>query len=178
MDIDEKLNKAFTVFLKYGYRKASMDDVANEIGISRQALYKHYSSKKDLFDAVVDKTMKTSETMVFNVLNNKSIPFHERLVLAMDCFIGQYLDELKTSPHGNEVILLAENGERAKKSHENYITLLQQICKEEKIAKTSEEIYYLVVTWALISKGLVHSEVSREEFLFILRKSVNIIFKT
>ena len=178
MNIDEKLTKAYTVFLKYGYRKASMDDVATEIGISRQALYKHYGSKKILFDAVVEKTMETSETMALAVLKDKSIPFEEKLVLAMDCFIGQYLDELRTSPHANEVILLAENGERAKKSHENLLILLQQLCAEEQPAKLSEEIYYLVVTWALISKGLVHSEVSREEFLFILRKSVSIIFKT
>lgn len=46
------LEAAGVVFSRYGYRRASMDAVAAEAGFSRQGLYRHYSSKDDLFIAV------------------------------------------------------------------------------------------------------------------------------
>mgnify|MGYP000181502491 FL=1 len=43
------LAAAAEVFARYGYRKASMDDVARAAGLSRQGLYLHYPTKEQLF---------------------------------------------------------------------------------------------------------------------------------
>jgi AcrR family transcriptional regulator len=48
------LAAAAEVFARYGYRKASMDDVARAAGLSRQGLYLHYPTKDALFKAAVD----------------------------------------------------------------------------------------------------------------------------
>ena len=48
------LDSAAKVFAQYGYRLASMELVAQECGLSRQALYHHFDSKEALFRAVVE----------------------------------------------------------------------------------------------------------------------------
>jgi AcrR family transcriptional regulator len=48
------LDSAARVFAQYGYRLASMELVAQECGLTRQALYHHFDSKEALFRAVVE----------------------------------------------------------------------------------------------------------------------------
>ena len=48
------LQAAVATFLRYGWKKTSMDDVARAANVSRQGLYLHWTSKEALFkDAVV-----------------------------------------------------------------------------------------------------------------------------
>ena len=47
------LGAALAVFGRYGYRRASMEAVAAEAGISRQGLYRHYAGKEALFAAAI-----------------------------------------------------------------------------------------------------------------------------
>jgi AcrR family transcriptional regulator len=48
------LDSAAKVFGQYGYKLASMELVAQECGLTRQALYHHFDSKEALFRAVVE----------------------------------------------------------------------------------------------------------------------------
>jgi AcrR family transcriptional regulator len=55
MDSRERiLGSAAKVFGQYGYKLASMELVAQECGLTRQALYHHFDSKEALFRAVVE----------------------------------------------------------------------------------------------------------------------------
>jgi AcrR family transcriptional regulator len=47
------LDGALVVFGRYGYRQTAMEAVAEEVGLSRQALYRHFAAKDALFSAVV-----------------------------------------------------------------------------------------------------------------------------
>jgi AcrR family transcriptional regulator len=52
-----RLAAAATVFLRFGYRKTAMEDIARAAGMSRQGLYLHYATKEELFraaDQVID----------------------------------------------------------------------------------------------------------------------------
>jgi AcrR family transcriptional regulator len=55
---DEKRQKilraAFDVFLRYGYRRVTMDDIAQQAGMSRPALYLTFPNKEAIFRDVVD----------------------------------------------------------------------------------------------------------------------------
>src|SRR4051794_10151640 len=50
----ELLDSALTVFAERGYRDASVDEVAERAGYSKGALYWHFSSKDDLFYALLE----------------------------------------------------------------------------------------------------------------------------
>jgi AcrR family transcriptional regulator len=48
------LEAAMTVFARFGYRRASMDQIADEVALTRQAVYHHFPSKEALFRAGVE----------------------------------------------------------------------------------------------------------------------------
>jgi AcrR family transcriptional regulator len=50
---DRILSAAENIFARFGYRRASMGQIAEEAGLTRQALYHHYANKESLFRAVV-----------------------------------------------------------------------------------------------------------------------------
>jgi AcrR family transcriptional regulator len=47
------IEAAITIFGQYGYRGSSMELVAQEAGLTRQALYHHYDSKEAIFRACI-----------------------------------------------------------------------------------------------------------------------------
>ena len=52
------LDAAMAVFAQFGFRRASMDEVAREAGLTRQAVYHHFASKEALFRAAVEALHK------------------------------------------------------------------------------------------------------------------------
>lgn len=54
------LESATAVFLRYGFKKTSMDDLARAAGLSRQGLYLHYATKDVLFKAAVQHLLESS----------------------------------------------------------------------------------------------------------------------
>nr|WP_246767329.1 TetR/AcrR family transcriptional regulator [Rhizobium leguminosarum] len=55
---------AAEVFLSTGYAGASMDEIASRSGVSKQTIYKHFSSKEALFVAVLTQMMREADTAV------------------------------------------------------------------------------------------------------------------
>jgi AcrR family transcriptional regulator len=56
MDEDKKeiVVRAFGMFMKYGIRSVTMDDLARELRASKKTLYKHFSDKDELVAACMD----------------------------------------------------------------------------------------------------------------------------
>ena len=70
----ERIIKAATeLFTRQGYDKTSMQDIIDATGgLSKGAVYHHFRSKEDLFDAVADRLMKAmSETTGKNHARSK-----------------------------------------------------------------------------------------------------------
>jgi AcrR family transcriptional regulator len=49
------LVEARAVFLRYGYKRVTMSDIAEAAGMSRAALYVGFKSKEDVFVGVFDQ---------------------------------------------------------------------------------------------------------------------------
>jgi AcrR family transcriptional regulator len=56
------LNVAQEVFTKYGYGKTTMDDIAREMGKGKSSIYYYYTSKEDIFKAVIEKELQLMKT--------------------------------------------------------------------------------------------------------------------
>jgi len=56
------LQKATDMFLSYGFKSVTMDDIANKLGISKKTIYTHYANKTEL---VADSTMH-----MFDIISN------------------------------------------------------------------------------------------------------------
>ena len=49
------LEAALELFAEKGYLGASMSDIANRLGITKGALYKHYTGKQEILDSIVER---------------------------------------------------------------------------------------------------------------------------
>ena len=49
------LEAALELFAEKGYLGTSMSDIAGQLGITKGALYKHYASKQEILDSVVER---------------------------------------------------------------------------------------------------------------------------
>ena len=54
--------KAEEMFMKFGIRSVSMDDIANGLGVSKKTIYQFFSDKDELVDAVVENILRHNET--------------------------------------------------------------------------------------------------------------------
>jgi AcrR family transcriptional regulator len=85
------LEAAITVFMRYGYRKTSMEEVARAAQVSRQGLYLSFSSKEDLFRAAVKTFLEGGLQAVTTALRDPDAPLESRLVAAFDQWIGRFV---------------------------------------------------------------------------------------
>jgi AcrR family transcriptional regulator len=98
------LDAALLIFARYGYRKASMDDVAQAAGISRPGLYFHFASKQDLFRAAVTRALDTDVAAAERALADIGRPLRDRLIEAFDHWTGRYV-----GPMARDIAILIES---------------------------------------------------------------------
>src|SRR5262247_1549556 len=54
-------------FFSHGFRSVTMDDLAEELGISKKTLYAHFPGKFDLLEAVLADKLRSVETTLKEV---------------------------------------------------------------------------------------------------------------
>ena len=79
---DRIQQKAHDLFMQFGLRSVSMDDIAAALGMSKKTIYQFFSDKDDLVDVVVDEELKqTQQDCMF--CKSKSANAVEELFLTM-----------------------------------------------------------------------------------------------
>jgi AcrR family transcriptional regulator len=58
---DRILEKAADLFMRYGIRSITMDEIAAQLGISKKTIYQFFTDKDEMVEAVVDEEMKENE---------------------------------------------------------------------------------------------------------------------
>ncbi|MDU8911098.1 helix-turn-helix domain-containing protein [Aestuariicoccus sp. MJ-SS9] len=107
-DIDDPkraaiLHAAFEVFLTYGVRRSSMEDIARKAGMSRPALYLHFRNKDDIFRALKTQYYDDAVRDVTVALSQDG-PAEEVLRAAFLAQAGEVFEALMNSPHGDEIL--------------------------------------------------------------------------
>lgn len=49
------LEEALKLFSQSGYMGTSMNDIAAELGVTKATLYKHYKSKQEILESIVER---------------------------------------------------------------------------------------------------------------------------
>jgi len=49
------VHTASQVFSRFGFKKATMEDIANAVGMGKSSIYYYFKSKEEIFEAVVKK---------------------------------------------------------------------------------------------------------------------------
>jgi AcrR family transcriptional regulator len=68
------LKIAQDIFSKYGYKKTTLDDIANAVRKGKSSLYYYFKSKEDLFQAVIMKEVDLLTRELDRVINRNTEP--------------------------------------------------------------------------------------------------------
>ncbi len=68
------LKIAREIFSKYGYKKTTLDDIANAVRKGKSSLYYYFKSKEDLFQAVIMKEVEILAHELEIVINRNTDP--------------------------------------------------------------------------------------------------------
>lgn len=90
------LDAARSVFLQKGYDGASMDEVAALAAVSKQTVYKHFSDKRRLFEAIITGDISATESLTHDMLTSLSTT--DDLERDLRQFARRHIDEV-TQPH-------------------------------------------------------------------------------
>jgi len=176
MKTDPRLAQAFEVFLQYGFRKTSMSDIAREVGISRQALYKQYGNKQALFEAVATHTQGVALREAEDALTKSDTALIIRLTKALDIVAGQFIEKLRNSYHGTEIIQIAEEGEASRQCQHALRVMLQKHLANDPELPSNKRLDDRIDVLLFVIKGLIHDARSPEEFRGGIQKALTVLF--
>lgn len=91
------LDTATEMFLSYGFKSVTMDDIAEKLGISKKTIYTHYSTKNKLVQASGSHLLQTISEGINEVRSKNLNPVIENFEIKK--FVNQHLKGEKTSPH-------------------------------------------------------------------------------
>ncbi len=93
-DRDEKrediLKVAYAAFLSEGYAATSMSSIAAKVGGSKATLYNYFSSKEELFAAVIEEKCRDIQAMIFDADDRD---FRKALTRLAERFVRLWLQD-------------------------------------------------------------------------------------
>ena len=76
------LEKAMFLFLRYGIKSITMDDIARELGISKKTLYQYVENKADLIEKIIGEYIETEKTAISACHAHSKDAIEELLLIA------------------------------------------------------------------------------------------------
>jgi len=93
------LDESLVMFAEHGYKGTNLRDLAARLGFSKSALYKHYESKEDIWNALLDK-MEAYYALRFGSMDNLP-PTPD----SWDAFMQMTMDMIRFTVHDPQIIL-------------------------------------------------------------------------
>ncbi|AEV39447.1 protein containing Transcriptional regulator, TetR-like, DNA-binding, bacterial/archaeal domain [Pseudovibrio sp. FO-BEG1] len=87
------LSSAVEVFMQFGFRKSSLNDVAQAANVSRQALYLHFKDKTDLFREASAFTFEENLKLVQQAAHSGK-PLQDIITEMFGIWHGQYVGKI------------------------------------------------------------------------------------
>jgi AcrR family transcriptional regulator len=170
------LQAASGVFLRYGFKKTSMDDLARAAGLSRQGLYLSFPTKEALFREVLTHKLTTAREATRAALARSELEVEERLFGAFEAaYTG------KQSEHMSELMVTATElvGPLLEELDRAFISDLTRVLKSSGAAAPWDKLGIsakaLAEQLTASSHGFKQRTLSRDEYLARMRTAVRII---
>jgi AcrR family transcriptional regulator len=97
------LDAALRVFGQYGYRRASMDDIAAEVGIAKGTIYLSFASKEEVFRALSQRLARQMLTGA-EAARHRPGSTADRLAAMHVAWFGAYAEATLPSAHAAELL--------------------------------------------------------------------------
>ena len=97
------LDAALIQFMRYGFRRTSMEDIAQETGVSRASLYQHFRNKEEIFRSLAERLHEQTLEAAETALKGEG-RVGDRVRGALEGKVVRFLDLVAESPHGAELV--------------------------------------------------------------------------
>lgn len=121
------LDATMLVFRRHGFRRSSIEQVAEAAGLTRQALYHHFESKEALFHAVIERIHESAiaaEDAAVSEAEKAGGGFADILAAGMTARMKTMIASFDGSPHIEE--LYSEHLVQARDLYQTYSALYTQ----------------------------------------------------
>jgi AcrR family transcriptional regulator len=161
------LEAAMETFLRHGFRKTSMEELAKAAHISRQGLYLHFSTKEELFSAAARHRLDASLRAAADALAGGA-PIDKKLLGAFDEWAGRYAgafagDVADLEDAGQHLV-----GDLIRQREEAFVALIAKAVRACGLPGAYKDARIgareLAETLNATASGLKHQASSREEF--------------
>jgi len=109
------------VFRRHGFRRSSIEQAADEAGLTRQALYHHFPSKEALFRAAIERLYEKAvlaEAAAAKAAEATDASLSDILIAEIGARLGTLFAALEGSPHLEE--LFSEHLAQARDLYQTY----------------------------------------------------------
>ncbi|MBU2950478.1 TetR/AcrR family transcriptional regulator [Tamlana agarivorans] len=93
---DKIIIKSSELFLNLGFKSVTMDDIANEMGISKKTIYNYFDTKTKLIEAAAIYKFECISMSINDIVCLNANPVEE--LIKIKEFISSYMSNLKESP--------------------------------------------------------------------------------
>src|SRR5581483_596392 len=139
---DRILDAAMRVFRRHGFRRSSIEQAADEAGLTRQALYHHFPSKEALFRAGLERLYEkalAAEAAAAKAAEDSGASLADILIAEIGARLGTLFAALEGSPHLEE--LFSEHLAHARDLYQAYsvrfgaevASTIARVCRARKL---------------------------------------------
>jgi AcrR family transcriptional regulator len=173
------LEAALATFLRFGFRKTSMDDVAQAAELSRQALYLHFATKEELFCAALSHYLQGALRDATECLSAPDVPLRQRLLGALDAWVGRVVGISGENISDLHEASVRHGGAAMADYDASFVKALTQSLRQQGVPNGHKaaglSARQIAETLLLVARGLKYDVTSRKDFLERLKPSLRLI---
>lgn len=95
MEENEVITKAGELFIRYGIKSMTMDDVSRQLGMSKKTLYQYCENKKDLVKKVMKQQIEKEQNCICDLFHTEKNAIDKLMDLTK--FVGAQMKDLHPS---------------------------------------------------------------------------------
>lgn len=153
---DRIMSAAEDAFAYYGFSGASLQDIADRVGVKKASLFYYFKGKEELYAEVIQRVFKALEGILFPTINDASANYAEKI----EALVGNTFDMLAANPNYARMLYreLLDNEEAVAEASgllfgplfQTSVGFLQRGIDDGQL-KTIEPMHYVISTLAAIS---------------------------
>jgi AcrR family transcriptional regulator len=153
MEVKERiLSKATDLFMRYGIRSITMDEIAAQLGISKKTIYQFFTDKDDMVTAVIDLEIQKNEMDCIHFRDQSENAVHQ-IFLALES-----LEEMLKSTNPLMLYDLEKHHPRSYKKLKEYkYQFLYRMIMENLQWGITEELYRGDIQMDIVAKSRIES---------------------
>lgn len=167
------LDTAAEIFLRQGFARTTMGDIAQGVGISRPALYLMFSNKEAIFGGVIERMNAAQLAAIRRQLPDQRT-LHEQLLLACQTWGAHGFDMMQANPPAADLFDISRASVRQVYAafEELIVELLKEPIARSNCDATPEE---LARTLAYAMRGFRDTAVDGRDMRRLIERQVSLV---